>query len=254
MADARVFISHSHTDRNFATDLNRVLVKHGAKVFLDQEHIEAGDPLPSRLKDGIRWCNRLLLLWSAAASRSRWVREEWDYAYNQKKKILPYVLDGTPLPDVLDNLVYIESQDRKVGHANLLSAVFGKSFKPTNPAELFPGLWRARLALQGLGEATYDMELRKNGQLTGNGSMGQSGVFGQLALQGGFGHLLNMKIPLHGQWSYEDMTRILTLDITASGFGTTNHEVISIVTTGQERQALQGRDLAGRPWLVERLT
>ena len=58
MADARVFISHSHADRDFAVDLNQVLVKHDAEVFLDQEHIEAGDPLPSRLKDGIRWCNR----------------------------------------------------------------------------------------------------------------------------------------------------------------------------------------------------
>lgn len=253
MADAKVFISHSHADRDIAVDLNRVLTKYAAEVFLDQEHIEAGDPLPNRLRGGIRWCNRFLLLWSHTASRSRWVREEWEYAYDQKRKIVPYVLDGTPLPDVLDNLVYVESDDRSVGHANLLSAVFGRAFKPADSTELFPGLWRARLAMSGLGDATYDVELRKNGQLVGSGSMGQSGTFGDLARRTGFGHLLDMKIPLRGNWSYEDVTRVLTLDITADGFGTSNHEVIKITTTGRERQALHGQDLAGRPWTVQRV-
>ena len=189
-----------------------------------------------------------------SASRSRWVRLEWDYAYSQRKKIIPYVLDGTPLPDVLANLVYVDSEDRNVGHANLLSAVLGEGFKPPDPTELFPGLWRAYLAIEGLGDATYDVELRKNGQLVGNGSMGQSGTFGDLARQLGFGHLLNMKIPLHGRWSYEDVTQILTLDITAVGFGTSKQEVIQITTTGRERQALRGQDLAGRPWIVQRLS
>ncbi len=213
--DANVFVSHSHADRETAVDLNRVLTKHGAQVFLDQARIEAGDPLPDRLRDGIRWCNRFLLLWSSSASRSKWVREEWNYAYDEKKKILPYRLDSTPLPDVLDNLVYIDSGDQGVGHANLLSAVFGRTFTPADPTELFPGLWRARLAIGGLGDTTYDVELRKNGQLVGSGSMGQSGIVGELARQTGHGHLLDMKIPLRGRWSYEDVARILTLDITA---------------------------------------
>jgi hypothetical protein len=251
---AKVFLSHSHADRDTAVDLNRVLTKHGGEVFLDQAHIEAGDPLPDRLKDGIRWCDRFLLLWSTTASRSRWIGEEWNYAYAEKKKILPYVLDGTPLPDLLDNLVYIDANDRDVGHANLLSAVFGRTFKPTDSTEMFPGLWRAQLAIGGLGDATYDVELRKNGQLLGSGSMGQSGIFGEIARQNGLGHLLNMKIPLRGRWSYEDRARVLTLDITADGFGTSNQEVITITTTGRERQALHGQDLAGRPWVVQRLS
>lgn len=251
---AKVFVSHSHADRDTAVDLNRVLTKHGAQVFLDQARIEAGDALPDRLRDGIRWCDRFLLVWSTSASRSTWVAEEWNYAYDQKKKILPYVLDSTSLPDVLDNLVYIDSDDRGVGHANLLTAVFGKTFKPADSTELFPGLWRARLAIEGLGDATYDVELRKNGQLLGNGSMGHSGVFGELARQSGFGQLLDMKIPLRGRWSYEDGTRTLTLDITAEGLGTSKQEVIKITTTGRERHALHGQDLAGRPWVVQRLS
>ena len=52
-------------------------------------------------------------------------------------------------------------------------------------------------------------------------------------------------------WSLS--ARTLPLSISRSGIGVTNREVITIVTTGQERQALQGRDMAERPWLVERL-
>lgn len=251
---ANVFISHSHADRDTTVNLNRILIKNGAEVFLDQDRIEAGDPLPDRLRDGIRWCNRFLLIWSWSASQSAWVHEEWDYAYSERKKILPYVLDDTPLPDALENLVYVMGEDRSVGHANLLAAIFGKAFKPADSTELFPGLWRACLAIQGLADATYDLELRRNGQVVGSGSMGQSGMFGELARQAGFGNLLNMKIPIRGQWSYEDVARTLTLDMTAEGFGTSNHEVIKITTTGRERDALYGQDLASRPWMVQRVS
>jgi hypothetical protein len=158
-----------------------VLTTHGAETFLDQEHLEAGDLLPDHLREGIAQCNRFLLLWSWAASQSTWVHKEWDFAWEQRKRILPYVLDDTPLPDALANLVHVDAQDRNVSPANLLTAIFGKAYKPSDPTAVFRGLWRARLAIPGLGDATYDVELRKNGQLAGSGSMGRSGIFAQLA-------------------------------------------------------------------------
>jgi hypothetical protein len=239
MAETRIFISHSHTDRDVAVDLNRVLFKYGAEVFLDQDRIEAGDPLPSRLRDGIQWCNRFLLLWSRTASQSMWVQEEWDYAYNLKKGILPYVLDGTPLPNVLEKLVYVDAQDRKIGHANLLSAVFGKAFTPPDPTELFPGLWGARHSFQGLRGAPYKLVMHKNGQLVLS-----SGVIGHMTSQDG---RPNMDIPILGEWSYDDVTRILTLYIP---FGA-DTEVIRITTTGRERQDLRGQSSIGRTWIFQ---
>src|SRR5262245_56265947 len=126
----RIFLSHSHADRDMAVELDQLFRKHQAETFLDQERIDVGDELPTRLKEGISWCNRFLLLWSVNAGRSVWVKGEWNYAYDQRKKIIPYRLDGFPLPEGLDNLVYIDSDDRKLGHGKLLSAVFGREFRP----------------------------------------------------------------------------------------------------------------------------
>jgi hypothetical protein len=70
---AKVFISHSHRDRGTAVVLAEVLEENGIERFLDQDQIEAGDVLPDRLVRGVEWCDKVLLLWSASAARSRWV-------------------------------------------------------------------------------------------------------------------------------------------------------------------------------------
>ena len=46
--------------------------------------------------------------------------------------------------------------------------------------------------------------------------------------------LLNLKLQIDGTWSYEEGTQILTMDTTAYGFGQSQHETISIRTTGRE--------------------
>jgi hypothetical protein len=249
-----VFISHAHADRGVAVELDEVLRKHQAATFLDQEEIEAGDVLPARLKEGIAWCNRFLLLWSMDADRSSWVKEEWNYAYDERKRIVPYRLDGCPLPEALENLVYIDLSDRRVGDGKLLSTIFGREFRPADPTEIYPGRWRAALAIAGLGAVTYDLELRANGQIVGAAQMGQSGVLGQLARGHGLDHLLNLKGRLRGQWTYDDVAQTLTLDITAELLGQSQREVIRISTTEKDHRALQGLDEVGRPWVVQRIS
>src|SRR5262245_10581777 len=125
-----VFISHSHVDRAVATRLQRVLEDEHAVTYLDQDQIQAADLLPQRIRDGIESCTALLLLWSASAAASSWVHNEWELAYDRRKKIIPYLLDGTHLPPPLDNLVYVDQTDAKVANANLLKAIFGGEFKP----------------------------------------------------------------------------------------------------------------------------
>ena len=82
MTTPRIFISHSHRDRDIALRLDGVLKKHQAETFFDQDRIDVGDELPSRLENGIKWCSKLLLLWSANAARSAFVELEWNRAYD----------------------------------------------------------------------------------------------------------------------------------------------------------------------------
>jgi hypothetical protein len=253
-SDARVFISHSHADRGFAAELDLILRKHQAATFFDQAEIEAGDSLPDRLRQGIAWCNSLLLLWSASARQSRWVDQEWNLAYDSRKKIVPYLLDSSLLPDALGDRVYIEADDRQRGNGQLLKAIFGRIFTPPDPSQIFPGRWQASLAVAGLGAATYDMDLRPNGQIVGTAKMEHAGVFGQLAHSSGLGHLLDMQGRLRGEWTYDDVAKALTLDITAELLGQTQREVIRISTVGSGQRGLQGLDGLGRPWMVQRVS
>lgn len=248
----RVFISHSHQDRHIATELQSTLETYGAETFLDQERIRPADVLPDRIRDGIVSCQNFLLIWSASAARSQWVDREWDMAYQLKKKIVPYVLDGTSLPAGLDNLVYITLKDRELGNVQLLTAIFGPGFKP-DPTTLFPGQWQASVDAFGMAQGTYNLELRANGQVEGEGGITQGGLAGQLARQVGMTGLLTMRISVHGRWSYDQGTGVLTLELFASGFGQQTHDTIMVRTTGEESQAIRGEDLAGRTWTLKRV-
>jgi TIR domain len=247
----KVFISHRHLDRHVATQLQSVLHQHGAETFLDQDRIQAGDVLPDRIQDGIKWCDIFLLLWSGYAASSDWVAREWDLAYESRKKIIPYLLDQTPLPNELDNLVHVEDSDRLHGNAQLLLAVFGKEFV-TDSTTLFPGRWKARMDAMGMVQATYNLELRANGQVEGDGGADASGVAIGMARQLGMEGLFTMRIPVHGSWSYDQGTQILAIEMNAAAFGQQTMETIRIHTTGREKGAILGRDLGGRTWTLER--
>lgn len=63
-----------------------------------------------------------------------------------------------------------------------------------------------------------------------------------------------MKIPLCDQCTFEDVVKILTLDVTTIESGTSNHEVIKIIATSREHSVLHGQDLSGRFWIILRLS
>jgi hypothetical protein len=254
MSAQRVFISHSHEDRDTAVLVESVLKQHQAETFLDQDRIEVGEVLPARLENGIRWCNKFLLLWSAGAARSAWVEREWNIAYDLRKMIIPYRLDTYPFPDALQDRVFVDINDKTRAHGGLLTAVFGRDFEPADPTTLFPGKWQLLPATGGLAETTTDVELRPNGQVLGTVHIGSGGLFGHLLGSAGMGHFLNLEAPVRGKWTYEEVTEILTIDVTSEFMGQTNHQVVQIRTTGKERRQLQGRDLMGNIWGVRRLS
>jgi len=45
------------------------------------------------------------------------VRREWEAAFGLRKKIIPYALDRTPFPSVLEKPVYVEAGDQQHGNA-----------------------------------------------------------------------------------------------------------------------------------------
>lgn len=247
----KVFISHSHHDREAASYLQKILEQHQVRTYLDQHQIVAGQELKDRLDLGLMWCEKLLLLWSGSAKQSEFVQWEWQRAHLLMKDLVPYMLDRTGLPSQLAGLVYVDLTDQDHGHAELLRAILGRKWKPETTTP-FPGLWRAEFSLAGLGEAEYALELRANGQVLGTGRIKGSGLLGQLSHELGVSNVLGMEIPLEGTWSFKDRERMLELDITATLMGQTNRDVVRIHTTGKEQGWLQGQTLGGLPWRLRR--
>jgi acyl carrier protein len=147
--------------------------------------------------------------------------------------------------------VYVERSDQERAHVGLLKAVFGRGFTPASRQELFPGAWIAEVDA-GVSQGTYELDLRDNGQIEGVGRLNAGGPFAELVQASGVGHIWATPIPIHGSWTYDDRTETLTLDITATGFGTKSQDTIRVRATGRERGAIQGTDFAGRSWTLRR--
>jgi len=251
-AEVKVFLSHSHSDRDFAVEIQRVLKKHGAATFLDQDEILVADSLPDRILNGIKACNHLLLLWSRAASGSHWVRKELDAARSLRKKVIPYRLDSTPLPRSLAHVVFLERSDYDTAHGGLLSAVFGTGYAPA-PNQLFPGRWRMEAGVSGVVSSSYILDLRRNGQISGSQKIDQSGLLGDLAKSIGVAGMLDLEYGISGCWRYEDRTKLLILELEVSTSGMTNRDTVRIRTTDRMEGAICGEDDGGlsyRLWRV----
>lgn len=101
-----VFLSYNHVDRDIARGLGAHLTLAGADVWFDQWEIRAGDSIPGKLNEGLTAFDTLLLLWSAHASRSQWVRKELEAAIQRgvedaSIRVIPVRLDQTNLPPLL---------------------------------------------------------------------------------------------------------------------------------------------------------
>ena len=102
-----IFISHSSQDAAQAGQIEKALEKDGHDVWLDRSDIRLGVLLRDELHSAIRKSRAIVLLWSKAAKESRWVAAEILIAFHLKRFIIPCVVDATPLPQFLDNTVYL---------------------------------------------------------------------------------------------------------------------------------------------------
>ncbi len=101
MPSRTVFISYARTDRAAVDQAVDLLRAGGVRVFLDVASIEFGARWKDALMNALRRCERVMVFWSRAAAASEWVEREWRYALELGKKIVPTLLDPTPLPPEL---------------------------------------------------------------------------------------------------------------------------------------------------------
>jgi hypothetical protein len=100
----RLFLSHSSTDKPFVEELKRFLEEGGdIECWLDTYEIGYGDNIASRIDEGVRECDVVLVVLSPASIQSKWVKEEWTAAYwaqvnTGKVRLIPVLLGDCQPP------------------------------------------------------------------------------------------------------------------------------------------------------------
>lgn len=99
-----VFISYSRKDSDVANKICEVFEANGISFFIDRQGIGGGMEFPAVLAKAIRESQVFLFLASKNSYGSKFTQSEIVYAFNKKQKqdIIPYIIDGSTLPDELE--------------------------------------------------------------------------------------------------------------------------------------------------------
>ncbi len=94
----------------------------GADVWFDEWEIRAGDSIPGKVNDALETVDTVVLLWSADADRSKWVRAEFETALARgmedgSLRVIPVLLDDTPLPALLRRIRWVDLRDEDESRA-----------------------------------------------------------------------------------------------------------------------------------------
>ena len=113
--NTNVFVSYSHADASLVAPVVKLLRVNKSLVFQDVDDIQPGKRWRSEIARGLAESHLVVVFWCDHASRSEEVSREWKAAIDQKKDLLPLLLDATPLPPELVEFQWIDFRGT-VGH------------------------------------------------------------------------------------------------------------------------------------------
>lgn len=151
MADSNkcFFISYSSGDRQWAEILTKHLRNKGAKVWIDYEQIKFGEPVLTRIAEGISGADVLIFLVSHSSGNSPWCRKEYEICMRReilsgRTTVVPIRLDDSPLPVLLEDKRYLNFAELEYYLTELVTGrVSGKASKTAKlvlPSSLLEGL------------------------------------------------------------------------------------------------------------------
>ena len=110
---SKVFISYSHTDKETADVITRLLEDLGIDYFRDVKEIEWGDAIVGTVRQGLIDAIAIIVIVSPGSLKSQWVAYETGFATALHKRILPYLTHPSlDLPVFMSDLSFIDSPDK----------------------------------------------------------------------------------------------------------------------------------------------
>jgi hypothetical protein len=127
------FISYSWEDQKFVRPLAEQLMKKGVPVWIDNREMGPGDSIPEEISAALHAAHTVLLMWSENSATARWSRDELNAAITLGKRVIPCLLDDTPLPRQLkvSDILYLDlGKLNQQEAAEKLWEALQKPFKP----------------------------------------------------------------------------------------------------------------------------
>lgn len=137
-----IFISYSNKQKSIADDVCHYLEENGFKCWMAPRDIPIGGEYGDLIEEAIKSCKVVVLVFSAAAALSKWVKGEINVAFTEDKLILPFRVDETEIKGsfrvMLNQMHWIDAfphyADRLPDLLNSISGVIGKQPEPVEVA------------------------------------------------------------------------------------------------------------------------
>jgi TIR domain len=97
-----IFLTYSHHDQAPVLELARAFRRLGYRTFLDNASIPVGERWKLRIEKDLRASRVCILCWSEKASHSEFVAFEYACAMGLGRPVLPWLLDATKLPEMVE--------------------------------------------------------------------------------------------------------------------------------------------------------
>ncbi|MBA4422709.1 MAG: hypothetical protein C0390_06345 [Syntrophus sp. (in: bacteria)] len=141
---AKIFISYSSQDSDFATRLRDDLNIIGHTPWIDVFEITPGENIVSRIQEGIKDCKYAIVIVSKASIDSKWVDNEWKESFWQSHsegslRIVPVLKEKCVIPIFLRTMKYADfTQSYAVGFSMLCIRLKMSLVNPRLPDDLIP--------------------------------------------------------------------------------------------------------------------
>lgn len=131
-----VFVSYVRADADFALQLARDMKTAGVVAWIDQIDIPPGDRWDAAVEKALRLSDCVVVVLSCASVESANVLDEVSFALDERKRVVPVMMERCQIPMRLRRLQFIDfSTRREEALARLLAALSGS---PTSKGTLPP--------------------------------------------------------------------------------------------------------------------
>ena len=108
-----VFISYSHTDKEFAETLAIQLIAHKAHVWLDKWELHVGDSLIQKIQGAVQGASALIIVLSKTSVASEWCKKELSGGLlreleEKRVVVLPDIIEDCEIPIFVREKLYAD--------------------------------------------------------------------------------------------------------------------------------------------------